>query len=243
MASSRIASFNFKPGTVVDRTFAIERLLGRGWESEVYLVKEIDTNILRAAKFFFPHRNTDDRAAKRYSLKLHKLKNIPEVMDYLALRKTRHSGETITYILSEYIEGEILTKFLNSQPGKRLNQFTAVHLLYSIVSTLDAIHQLGEYHGDLHSDNIIIQGFGLHFQLKLLDMYYQKGRIKANCDFDITNSIRIFYDALGGKRTYSKQPEEIKYIVSGLKHTQILKKFPTAADLKYYLENLRWSEA
>ncbi|MBM2830174.1 MAG: serine/threonine protein kinase domain protein, partial [Gammaproteobacteria bacterium] len=52
--------------------------------------------------------------------------------------------------------------------------------------------------------------------------------------------IQIFYDALGGKRHYAKQPQEIKDICCGLKRSFIAKKFRTAGKLRSYLESMQW---
>ena len=65
----------------------------------------------------------------------------------------------------------MLSEFLERQPGKRLHYFAALHLLHSLASGLEDIHRMGEYHGDLHTDNIIVQRSGLKFDLKILDLY------------------------------------------------------------------------
>ncbi len=52
--------------------------------------------------------------------------------------------------------------------------------------------------------------------------------------------IRIFHDALGGRRRYASQPPEVKAICRGLKRSLILQKFKTAGQLKSYLETMQW---
>ncbi len=70
-----------------------------------------------------------------------------------------------------------------------------------------------EYHGDLHTDNIIIQRYGLGFDLKLLDFYHWGAARPENIHDDVVDLIRILYDAVGGHRHYKHQPQVIKYIV------------------------------
>ena len=102
------------------------------------------------------------------------------------------------------------------------------------------MHSLGEYHGDLHAENVIVTRYGLGFQLKLLDMHHWGDSKKSNYDFDICNSIRIFYDSIGGASRYRRHPPEIKEICLGLKKSLILKKFKTAGLLRQHLENIEW---
>ncbi len=77
----------------------------------------------------------------------------------------------MSFLVSEYVEGELLSAFLKRQPGRRLSAFQGAHLLHALASGIEAIHNVGEYHGDLHTDNVIVLRHGLGFELKLLDMY------------------------------------------------------------------------
>ena len=70
---------------------------------------------------------------------------------------------------------------------------------------------------------------------------YDWGVPKAeNIRDDVCDLIRIFYDSIGGKRTYWKQSPEIKYIISGLKRSLITRKFRTAGHLRRYIETMEW---
>ena len=143
-------------------------------------------------------------------------------------------------MISEYIEGELLSVFIKKFPGKRLSPFQAVHLLYAMTKGIEQIHNLGEYHGDLHSENVIVNKFGLEFQLKLLDLIFSKESKRESRKEDIVDLVKIFYDSLGGAKYYSKQPAAIKYICCGLKPSLILDKFKNVSLLKMHLENMHW---
>lgn len=54
----------------------------------------------------------------------------------------------------------------------------------------------GEYHGDLHVDNIMIKRFGLGFDLKVIDMHHWGDSKKDNRDEDIVKIIHLFYEVL-----------------------------------------------
>ena len=53
-------------------------------------------------------------------------------------------------------------------------------------------------------------------------------------------AVEIFYEAVGGRRLYARQPSEVKAICCGLKRSLILKKFRTAGQLRQYLETMEW---
>ncbi|MGD8560250.1 MAG: protein kinase [Gammaproteobacteria bacterium] len=235
-----IDSFNFQPGRVLANKYEVVSKLGEGWEGEVYLVREMLTNIERAAKFFFPQRNPNNKAFKFYAQKLHKLRHCPILIQYFTQDTITYRGVPITFLVSDYIEGELLSAFLDRQKGKRLSAFQALHLLHALAKGIETIHHMREYHGDLHTDNIIISRFGLSYELKLIDMYYWGAARYENIRHDVTSLIRVFYDALGGQKHYAKQPPEIKAIVCGLKGSLILKKFKTAGQLREYIETMQW---
>lgn len=238
---TRIDSFGFTPGRVLSAKYEVISLLGKGWESEVYLVRERETGIERTAKFIFPQRNVGERVSKLYAKKLHTLRHCPIVIQYHTQDMVRVRGHTIKYLVSDYVEGEKLSEFIARQPGKRLMPFAGLHLLHALAAGLECIHSAGEYHGDLHSDNIIVQRYGLGFELKLLDLFHWKASKKDNIQYDVVEMVRVFHEALGGQKHYARHPPEVKAICCGLKRSLILQKFRTAGQLKVYLETMEWN--
>ncbi len=235
-----IDSFDFHPGRVLGGKYEVISKLGAGWEGEVYMVREVLTGIERAAKFFFPQRNPRNRAFLFYAKKLHKLRHCPILIQYLTQETIPYRRSQITFLISDYVEGDLLSEYLNRQPHKRLEPFQGLHLLYALAAGISQIHYQGEYHGDLHTDNIIVRPYGLGFDLKLLDMYHWGRPTAANMLDDVTDLIRIFYDAIGGKKLYAKQSPEIKAVCCGLKRTLIAGKFKTAGQLCDYLDTMDW---
>jgi len=235
-----IKDFDLKPGRILVRKYEVIKQLGKGWEGEVYLVRETATQIERAIKLFFPQRNLKDRAARVYAQKLHKLRHCPMVIQYSTRESFIYRGIPITLLVSEFVEGELLSDFIARQFGKRLSAFQALHLLHALAKGIECIHQMKEYHGDLHTENIIVQRYGLGFDMKLLDFYHWGASSRENVRDDIVDLIRIFHEALGGSRYYSRQPPEVKAICRGLKRTLILKHFRSAGQLREYLETMEW---
>jgi len=238
--SQDISQFSLLPGRILAGKYEVISRLGAGWEGEVFLVREMRTDIERAVKLFYPQRNPRDRIANFYARKLHKLRQCPIVIQYHTSEVIRYRNASITLLVSEFVEGELLSDFLLRQPGKRLTAFQALHLLHALATGIECIHAMKEYHGDLHTGNIIIQRFGLGFELKLLDFYHWGAPRPINIHEDVIDMVKILYEAIGGLKHYSRQPEQIKNICRGLKHSLILKHFKTAGQLREHLERLSW---
>ena len=235
--------FNLQPGKLIARRYVVEHLLGKGTEGEVYCVKEQLTQKRRAIKLFYPHSNPRFKVSIMNANKLERLKHSPIVMDYYSHEVILIKGERVACITLELIDGESLHQFVKKQSNRTLAIFPAIHLLYSIVCGVESIHLEGEYHGDLHTDNIIIKRFGLEFDLKIIDLHHWGDSKKDNRDEDIVKIIRIFYDILGGQPRYSKLPPSLKFIICGLKRNIILNRFKTISHLRAHLETMDWSDA
>lgn len=235
-----IDSFDFPEGRRLARKYEVVSKLGEGWEGEVYLIRELLTGIERAAKFFFPHRNEGNRAFKHYAQKLHNLRHCPIVIQYVSQETITYRKKPITFLVSDYVEGELLSDHLARQPGKRLPAFQALHLLYALTKGIESIHMANEYHGDLHLENIILSRFGLSYELKLIDLYYWKSARRENIQYDVVSMVKIFYEILGGQKHYARLAPEIKAIICGQKDSLILKKFRSAGQLRDHLETMEW---
>lgn len=240
-AQEQFNGFDFKVGRILARKYKVVRKIGQGWEGEVYLLREIDTGIDRAAKIFYPERNPNNQTLKRYARTLHKLNDCSIVIRYYTQETITFRGKPIKFLVSDYIEGQQLGEFLLSQPGKKLPPFQAVHLLYALVKGIEQIHQAYQYHGDLHTDNIIVQKSGLGFDLKIIDFFrWHYYPLKANKQDDLIDMVKVFYETLGGQKNYARQPRAVKKIAMGLKRSLILKKFKNAKGLRRYLETMHW---
>ena len=236
----RIEEFDFQPGRVLAGKYEVLSRLGAGWEGEVFKVREINMGIVRAAKFFYPHRNPRDRNANFYAKKLHKLRVCDILIQYHTHETIRFKGTPVTFLVSDYVEGEQLFELLKRQPGKRFTVFEGLHLLHSLASGIECIHLLGDYHGDIHDENIIVNRYGLGFDVKLVDLFHWGAAKASNIHQDVCDLIRVFYDVIGGAKRYARHPPVVKEICCGLKRTLILQKFRAAGQLREHLESVEW---
>ena len=237
-----IDAFGLQPGRVIAGKYEVVNMLGRGWEGEVYKIRELRTGIERAAKLFFPQRNPNNKTSKFYAKKLHKLRQCPILIQYHTDEQMMFRKIPITVLISEYVEGMLLQEFVMTRPGKRLPPYQGLHLLYALVKGIEEIHLQSEYHGDLHSRNVIVNRFGLGFRLKLLDLYNWSAATRENRKDDIVDAIRVFHECIGGAKRYASMPKTVKDICCGLRRSLILKKFNNISQLREHLEMLDWED-
>jgi serine/threonine protein kinase len=238
-----ITEFKFPRGTIIADKYEICEKLGAGWEGAVYRVIEIASGVERTAKFFFPIRNPKNKVAAINAQKVHRLSYCPIIIRYHGQEIIEYQTQEVTCVIAEFFDGEILTDFVHGQEGRRVSIMQGLIFLHSLARGLESLHRMGEYHGDIHADNILIKKYGLGFDIRLLDLHHWGDSRKANMDADICNAIRVFYDIIGGPSRYAKQPIEVKEICLGLKRTLILKKFRGAAELKKHLETIQWQSS
>ena len=236
--------FDFAPGKGVAGRYTVDRYLGGGYEGEVYAVIEKTTGIHRAAKFYYPDRDPRGTAAVRYARKLDALRHCPILLQYhhqetVAVRRSEGRVK-ITCVVSELVEGQKLSEFLAAQPMGYLPPFEALHVLDTLARGIAPIHDRGEYHGDLHDENVMIRRRGIGFDVRLLDFFDLGRPSRAKVQKDVLNLVEVFATCVGGRPHYRQQPPVVKGIIRGLKDTLILQRFKSASDIVRHLERLTW---
>jgi hypothetical protein len=109
-------------------------------------------------------------------------------------------------------------------------------LLRELAVGLEQVHAHGEYHSDVHTENVLVRPRGIHLDVKLVDFYDWGRPTRAKMQEDVLQAVRVFYDVLGGAPRYARMPAVAKAICLGLKRSLILRRFPTASALRVHLE-------
>lgn len=239
---SKVRRFDFPEGRVVASRYVIGQQLGSGYEGEVYAITERATGIRRAAKFYYPHRDPMGKAAIVYARKLDALRHCPILMQYHHQETAYVKRKKVMVVISELVEGMKLSQFLAEQPRHRLSAFEALHVLYVLAKGIAPIHEVGEYHGDIHDDNIMIRRVGIGFEVKLLDFFDLGKPNRSKIHKDVLNLVQVFLALVGGRDRYRNQPKVVKDIIRGQKDSLILERFQSAGDIQRHLENLVWEE-
>src|SRR5579863_1628598 len=240
--AGKVKRFDFPPGRIIAGKYVIERPLGSGWEGEVYAIVERATGIRRAAKFYYPNRDPMGKAAITYARKLDALRHCPILMQYHHQEIAYVKRKKVMVVISELVEGRKLSEFLHVQPSHRLTAFEALHVLYVLAKGIAPIHARGEYHGDIHDDNIMIRRQGIGFEVKLLDFFDLGRPTRSKIHKDVLNLIQVFHIIVGGREHYAQQPKVVKDIIRGLKDSLILQRFQSAGDIQAHLDSLTWDD-
>lgn len=232
--------YDLKEGQVLGRHYRVLEYLGAGWEGEVYKVEERKTGIIRAAKLFYRKKANGNSPHIHYAKKLYKLRSCPIIIQYHFHDQVTIESNTVDFLVSDFVDGEVLSSYLARQKNKRLHPFEALHLIYALAKGVEHIHFLGDYHGDIHSDNIIVQKKGLGFQVHLIDLLHLGRPTKDKIQQDVYDLMSIFYEIIGGAAGYRRSGINVKKIIMGRKHHLIAERFKVAGHLRLYLENLAW---
>jgi tRNA A-37 threonylcarbamoyl transferase component Bud32 len=233
----RPVPFSFEPGRKVGR-YLVDQFLGGGYEGEVYVILDPATGIRRAAKFYYPQRDPHGKNAIAYARKLDALRHCPILLQYYHQEVIRVRRAPVTVVISELFPGRKLSEFLDSHT--KLSTFESLHVLYELARGIAPIHARGEYHGDIHDENVMIRRRGIGFEVKLLDFFDLGKPSKDKIHKDVLNLIEVFHVITGGREKYANQPRIVKDIIRGLKDTLILDRFDSAGDIQRHLETLEW---
>jgi len=229
------------PGQILAQKYEVVSHVGSADEGELYMLEERETGIERTAKFFNPATNKGNRNAKYLARKLHKLRHCNVLMQYRTQETIEVNKTPVTFMVSDFREGEPLRDFLASHAGKKLTVFEGLHLLHAIAVGVEPMHRMNEYHGNVEIDNILIRRRGISYQIKLMDLHNNGASRPELIKNDIIDMIRILYNALGGSKTYSKHPQVIKDIMCGLRKSLIKERFKNAGTLRAHLESIHWN--
>ncbi len=152
-----VQSFHIE-GSVIQNRFMVERLLGQGGFSAVYLVRdEQDSGKHYALKEL---TDSDRQEKNKFAFECKVLKRL----DHPALPHVHQVTENDerTYMLMDYIEGPNLEVLRRQQPDKRFPLTQVLFLLTPIVDALDYLHSQNPpiIHRDIKPANIIVPTVG-----------------------------------------------------------------------------------
>ena len=224
-------SYNFQPGRILARKYQVVAPLGSVREGEIYTLSECATGIERTAKFFYPHVDPLGRVATIHAQKLHKLRHCPILMQYRTQETISIGGAAVTFLVSDFVRGELLGDFVARQPGGKLEWFEAMHLLVAMARGIELMHEAGEAAGPLRFDNIMIRRVGLGFQAKLMELA-TAGRARPEHRRDDAHAlIRLFHDVVAGGGGSKNLPTAVRERL-GSRRRPNLEGFRDAAEIR-----------
>ena len=142
----------FQPGDLLNNTYRIESLLGRGGTSDVYRVRNEINGRLMALKVLKAEFSSNDD----YTVLLTREEQIREVQHDSVVRYSEN-GRTdrgLVYLLMDYVEGPGLDAKLKQGPMSAQDLMT---IAQKVSAGLRAAHGRNIVHRDLSPDNIILR--------------------------------------------------------------------------------------
>jgi tetratricopeptide (TPR) repeat protein len=144
-------------GDVLADRFTILRFIARGGMGEVYEAQDQVLQAHVALKTILPEHGADPEMLERLrrEVLLARKASHPNVCRVYDLYSTRTpSGELLSFLTMEFLEGETLAKLLSRQG--RMSVEEALPLVRQIAAGLDAAHVEGVVHRDLKASNVML---------------------------------------------------------------------------------------
>lgn len=143
----------FEPGDLLNNTYRIESILGRGGTSDVYRVRNEINGRLMALKVLKAEFSSNDD----YTVLLTREEQIREVMHDAVVRYSENgrTDQGLVYLLMDYVEGPGLDTKLKQGP---MNADDLLTIARQVAGGLRAAHARNIVHRDLSPDNIILRG-------------------------------------------------------------------------------------
>ena len=142
----------FQPGDVINNTYRIEALLGRGGTSDVYKARNVVSERLMALKVLKAEFATNDD----YLILLRREEEIREVRHDAVVRysENHRMQDGRVYLLMDYVDGPGLDAKMRQGPMSAGDLLT---ICRRVAEGLEAAHARHIVHRDLSPDNIILR--------------------------------------------------------------------------------------
>ncbi|MGD9862263.1 MAG: protein kinase [Pseudodonghicola sp.] len=143
----------FQPGDLVNNTYRIEAILGRGGTSDVYRARSEISGRLVALKML----KSEFSGNEDYLTLLTREEEIREIRHDAVVRysENHRTADGHVYLLMDYVEGPGLDRKLKQGPMAAEDLLTVCR---RVAGGLQAAHARGIVHRDLSPDNIILRG-------------------------------------------------------------------------------------
>ncbi len=146
-------------GTLLENRYNVVQFIGHGGFGRTYLVHDQHRfNERCVLKEFAPQVNQPSVLQKAEELfqreagTLYKL-NHPQIPEFRALSSVQYNGESVLFIVEQFIDGDNYGEWLES--GHCLSITQGLQLLKDLLPVLSYIHRYGVIHRDISPDNLM----------------------------------------------------------------------------------------
>ncbi len=166
MSQSAFQPLGFGSGTSIAGRYLVDKQLGSGAMSAVFLVadKALENSLI-ALKLFAPHLTHDQTQLQRFRQEV----MISRRLTHPNIVRTYEFGETeqsYYYMTMEHIKGTSLDKLIEAGGASGLSFSEVVKILFDVAQGMDYAHNVGVVHRDLKPANILVSELG---EIKIVD--------------------------------------------------------------------------
>src|SRR5438445_6401751 len=165
-----MTSLEHHVGQALANKYRLERWLGQGGISAVYLATHLGTDRYVALKLIAPQFMRNPEFVERFKREARAAGRLrhPNVVDVTDFGFSSSGAERVAYLVMEYLDGCTLSDVLTEE--NRLPLYWVVDILEQVCSAVHEAHQQGIVHRDLKPDNIWLEPNGLGgYRVKVLD--------------------------------------------------------------------------
>ena len=157
-------------GEVLDDKYRLDQLLGQGGMGAVYLATHLGTERYVALKLITPQFMRNEEFVERFKREARAAGRLrhPNVVDVTDFGFAQALGETVAYLVMEYLDGCTLGDVLAEE--QRLHLDWVVDIIEQVCSAVNEAHHQGIVHRDLKPENIWLEPNRLGgYRVKVLD--------------------------------------------------------------------------
>jgi Serine/threonine protein kinase len=198
---SVIPSFKLRRGVSINKSYLIRECLGRGWEGEVYRVRELYSDGERVLKLFDPSEYRS-KQMQQYCSKFDRISSVEGIIHYY------HGGywkeKDAYYMVMEFFNGKDLEKHIEK---RHFPVFKALKIVREIFRISSKCHKNKTCLGDIHLGNILMDH---DEQIKIIDFDLEVKFTKDQSIIDIVSVCKLFYELSGNLDNY---PPDLRDVI------------------------------
>ncbi len=145
---------HLRSGTLVDRRFEIERMLGSGGYGEIYEATQITMRRKVALKVLRPHLARQQKIVDRFQNEARYACNLTHPNTVIYFDFGYDDSHQLLYLAMEFLNGQSLSQRLKSSGVLSLSETTEI--LEQICGSLQEAHAFGLVHRDIKPANIML---------------------------------------------------------------------------------------
>ncbi|MEP3839074.1 MAG: protein kinase [Algibacter sp.] len=140
--------------------YKVLSVLGNNKITDVYLVRDLNTNRKRVIKLLNKLKFKDEKSFDKYSFHFKEEYNFANKFNSIYINKTLgfKTYNRQPYILLKQIDGISISKFVKAN---KLKTSEKLKLILKMLKGFSIIHQNNVYHGDIHFSNILVKKNGV----------------------------------------------------------------------------------